>query len=1253
MTAQPAFPSGFWKFLRFAVLHSLRDMWRSRSRTFFALLCVATGVAAIVALRSLGFMIGDQLDTNLAQVNRGDIRLTASTDVPELIQLSSQNNPVFTQQTVDLVHTWAKGQGVDVTVGRMSMFAPITSVVNGQEQASQPGRILFIEPNQYPLYDKITLSDPAGTTLNNLFAQYASGTAAEPLPIVISNRLAQRSNMGLHVGSTLRIGASNTVYIVRGIAPTNAETLLTNPAAAFLGDYVYLPMADLANMGEAVLPDQIFLKVPVGRDITAVDQSLVTYLQTHTQAKTNLDRNLSRTTVPQLKKQNSNIANVIDKMILVMGLSALLIGGIGIINTMLVVVSRRTLEIAVLKTLGLKAYRVTLLFLIEALLLGLVGSLLGVGLGIILSYLVRGVGEKALTLTLTWRLYPTAMLSGLFLGIVITGLFGFLPTLIAGQIRPAVVLRPNEAQMPAAGLLQTLVTLVVMIVILGLLISSIVSGSINYGPVIMLAGAGALVGLFGGVIVANTRLGKPIPADYVFRLPRRFEQLENRLTGAVGALTGGRSPDRRERGRAAITRGLRIIRQAVLLYGSLAVGLALASAIILIVSEVWLPFGIGHAKPANDLIHAWQRSQWGWEAFGLLLTLALGLLIRRRARTFGGVIALGSLGISLGGALGLAGGYALRAAVGSGAVWHFLAGISTGIVLVEGALALLSAVFLGYWLLVWSVSKMPTTLLMGIISLTLLGIILGLAAGVALLGRAALIALIVVAILTWLGVRFRVWRRLPGQQAAGALPPNSHANDISEIAQMTARGGSMVMLGAAAFAGIFLLAGLSGTLARWIGLAVGVVMVVGLWRFLQRGYRVDGRLVLREMGGRRNRVASTLLGLSVGLAALSLVALTTTAASHLLKVQLTSSIEGNLLIYDPTSQHGQDVLNVLRSTQGVKSFSQVTTYRPTVTAINGTAVERRRPLSQNNQSSTDNSTAGSTPAPSGRGLEMGLTERLSLANLPDYTMKAGRSFTPQDAGQNVILLRESDLTNQFNIVPGDVLTLVFANNPGTADDVTLQVRVIGVISRQSKQTGLEQVGNLSVLPPGVLPATVKPMGIATIANIDQSNPVYMDRAMVALSGVPNVIAFQLSSITQLANNLINQLKAIPTLVAWLALVAGAAIIANTVALATQERRRQIGVMKAVGVKGRRVLGMLIIENGLVGLTAGLIGVAAGFLVTVILVLSTPTPAQLKSSIAFGTMGWLLLMAIGIAVSAATLSAWSAAAEKPMNVLRYE
>jgi putative ABC transport system permease protein len=191
------------------------------------------------------------------------------------------------------------------------------------------------------------------------------------------------------------------------------------------------------------------------------------------------------------------------------------------------------------------------------------------------------------------------------------------------------------------------------------------------------------------------------------------------------------------------------------------------------------------------------------------------------------------------------------------------------------------------------------------------------------------------------------------------------------------------------------------------------------------------------------------------------------------------------------------------------------------------------------------------------------------------------------------------------------------------------------------------------LPPGALPETITPDGIATVAMIDDSSDVHMDQVLVALSDAPGVIAFELSALTQLAQNLLDQLKAIPTLVAWLALVAGTAIIANTVALATQERRREIGVMKAVGLKGRRVLGMLMIENGLIGLIAGLIGVAVGMALTVILVLASRNPGELRDTIEFSTMGLLILMSVGVAMGAAMVSAWSAAAEKPMNVLRYE
>ena len=746
------------------MVHSLRDMWRNRARTFFALVCVATGVAAVVALRSLAFMVGDELTTNLAQINRGDIRVYASRGVPELITLDGQGNPVFTQETVDLMRKWAAGEDADVTFARLSSFAQIRPLVNGEAVTSQLAQTLYIEPGLYPFYDTVYLREPAGETLKALLSQSGgAGTEDDPLPVVISNNLTRASNLGLHLGDHLRIGASGMVFEVRGIAPTTAETVLSNPSAAFLGNYLYLPLTDLSLMGEQPLPDQVFVRVKLGRDIGSAEASLISYLQNHVEAETDFKKELNRASVPELEKQNAEIAGVIDDMILVMGLSSLLIGGIGIINTMLVVVSRRTLEIAVLKTLGLKGYRVTFLFLVEALLLGVIGSQIGIVIGVILSYLVRGVGEEAFSLTLQWRLYPEAMVSGLFLGVVITALFGFLPTLIAGQVRPAVVLRPNEAQMPAAGLIQTLLTIIAMIVILGLLVSAIVENAITYGPVVMIVGGGALVGLFAGVILA--RFAQPIPDYYAFRLPRRYERLENWITSMAG---GGQ----RERGRRFITTGLRALRQAVLLYGAAAVGAALASVIVLLVSELWLPFGAGSVKPANDVIGAWQRGDGAWVLFWSALMLAFGYLIRRYARSAAGAIATGSLGITLGGVAGLVGGRALEWALRDSGVWGTLAEMSTGVVLVEGALAILAAVYVGYWLLVWAVSRMSGGVLMALVSVTAIALVIGAVAAILLVGVGMLVIVIVLLVIGAGGILLRKTGNngVSGENA----PPTTH-----------------------------------------------------------------------------------------------------------------------------------------------------------------------------------------------------------------------------------------------------------------------------------------------------------------------------------------------------------------------------------------------------------------------------------------------------------------------------------------------
>jgi putative ABC transport system permease protein len=156
----------------------------------------------------------------------------------------------------------------------------------------------------------------------------------------------------------------------------------------------------------------------------------------------------------------------------------------------------------------------------------------------------------------------------------------------------------------------------------------------------------------------------------------------------------------------------------------------------------------------------------------------------------------------------------------------------------------------------------------------------------------------------------------------------------------------------------------------------------------------------------------------------------------------------------------------------------------------------------------------------------------------------------------------------------------------------------------------------------------------------------------SMKDVPGAFVMETRLINDLLNRFIRQFTSFPILVASLALIVGGIVIANSVALSTLERRREIGIMKAVGLQRERVLGMLLLENGVMGLIGGLIGVGIGSVVLLLLVTGMFGGA-LPGVIPYLTALQLMSLCIGIALLAAMLSAWGASGEKPLNVLRYE
>ena len=444
--------------LRFYLLYALRNIQRGGRWTTLAILCVTAGVATVVALRSLGLAIGDTLINNMRVETKGDILIRNDS----LFSSFGGNDPdAFAPQDLNELLDWAADEGAQTAAFMSGRNMQLSKA--DQQQFGRPSFIgsFFIDPASYPPTHTILALDPPDAPLGSLFS---GGN-----DIVISENLAQQSDIS--VGDTVRVSGTQDLYTVRGIVSTAEESSVSNFLNAFFG-FAYFDLANAAQViNEDIKPNRIGVVFPQFVDRDQIDRYIQEVEEIAPDARIN--------TTFDLLERYQDISQYLGDFVVVMGLGALLIGGVGIMNTMLVLVRRRTGEIAAVKTFGLQARQIAILFLTEGLLLGLIGSTLGILVGIGLSLIVNEYGSVALRQPLIWRVYPEALLFGFAMGMVVTAIFSVAPVLTAVRVRPSIILRPNENHLLTLGLLQTLALLIFVTLALGLIVGHILRPSLE------------------------------------------------------------------------------------------------------------------------------------------------------------------------------------------------------------------------------------------------------------------------------------------------------------------------------------------------------------------------------------------------------------------------------------------------------------------------------------------------------------------------------------------------------------------------------------------------------------------------------------------------------------------------------------------------------------------------------------------------------------------------------------------------------
>ncbi len=185
----------------------------------------------------------------------------------------------------------------------------------------------------------------------------------------------------------------------------------------------------------------IVAKTDVGFNPNQVADSIKTALRKEKKEKVGQET-FSVQSFSQLLETFTNIFSVVQAVFVGIAAISLIVGGIGIMNTMYTSVLERTKEIGIMKAIGAKNSHIFLIFLIESGLLGLVGGAIGILLGVGIGKGVEYVATVQLgTPYLTAVFGLPLILGALFFSFIIGAGSGVLPAMQAARLKPADALR--------------------------------------------------------------------------------------------------------------------------------------------------------------------------------------------------------------------------------------------------------------------------------------------------------------------------------------------------------------------------------------------------------------------------------------------------------------------------------------------------------------------------------------------------------------------------------------------------------------------------------------------------------------------------------------------------------------------------------------------------------------------------------------------------------------------------------------------
>ena len=386
-------------------LNSIQNFKRNKTRTFLSLLGVIIGVAAVIIITSMGEsstkQVQDTFGTNgldIVEIRSGFMR--RNRDSITLVFDESFRENLF-DGVKDIKKIWYKNSlSATLSVGEVSASVSCTAIEYGYLEMYgfqlEEGKFFSVSDVEEGM-QKIILSHDMAEQL------FPDGNAlGQKIMLVVDKVTFGFKIVGITKDQTTGM-ETGTAFIPRGFY---SKKIKPNPSA-----------------------DSVLVQVTSQEKSSPMVQTLTSYCKNLT-GTDSVRVNSMKTMIEQVSK----ITETMSLFLAAVAAISLLVGGIGIMNIMIVTVTERRQEIGIRKALGANQKDIMQQFLIESASITVIGGILGIIFGILISLVLEYI--KGMSFALSFQACIVSFVFSLFVGIF----FGINPALRAAKLDPVVAL---------------------------------------------------------------------------------------------------------------------------------------------------------------------------------------------------------------------------------------------------------------------------------------------------------------------------------------------------------------------------------------------------------------------------------------------------------------------------------------------------------------------------------------------------------------------------------------------------------------------------------------------------------------------------------------------------------------------------------------------------------------------------------------------------------------------------------------------